>query len=346
MFQVSKRIFAVVLCIAMVMLFAMPAFAAEEAAGETLAESVSYGQIKKSVTFREGPSTAYSKLDKIKKGETVIVMDNTGSWWQVEYDGQVGYVHSSYIKLTTDAPAAETQPTAELTSAINVAEQAVPVTSTTTTTPVAATDPLADKINKARAKNTDCIGWIEVPGTKISDPICYRSDFYYAYYNINRQKSYEGVYTQYGSLQKNNPLYGHNLRKSNDGFHDLHHLQEVALGQKTCMSDSCSKKLSGYGSWYKTAEGRTWNISLFGKTKWEVFAMYEVKQNEPKSTLAFNYTPSISDHWLNYQLQRSQINFGVPVTTADTILTVITCGDNYDSASAQSRLYTFLKCVG
>lgn len=372
MFKAAKPFIAAVLSLVLMLTLTPIAAAQQTVSAWPVAEaalSQVYGKITKSVTFREGPSTAYPKLGSITKGNVVTVLNNAGSWWNIMYNGATGYVHKNYITMTTEAPVNTgivpqntvnaPVPEGQLGSALNINPADTPALPQTPglpytpglpntfNTPAAplATDALAGKVAQAQAVNRDCIGWIEVPGTNISDPILYRSNFYYAYYDINHKKSYNGVYTQYGSLQRNNPLYGHNNRKSNSGFHQMHHLQEGALGKSTCMSNSCSKKVSGYSDWYKTPEGRTWNISLFGRSKWEVFAMYEVDQYEPRTTLTFNYTPTISDYWLNYQLARSQINFGVPVTTADTIITVITCGDNYDSASAQSRLYVFLKCV-
>ena len=49
---------------------------------------------------------------------------------------------------------------------------------------------------------------------------------------------------------------------------------------------------------------------------------------------------------IQHQLSRSQVNFGTKVSADDVFLTIYTCGTNYDSSTAQSRLYYFLKAVG
>jgi hypothetical protein len=36
----------------------------------------------------------------------------------------------------------------------------------------------------------------------------------------------------------------------------------------------------------------------------------------------------------------------VSVSPDDVIMTLYTCGDNYDNSTAQSRLYFFLKAIG
>ena len=79
--------------------------------------------------------------------------------------------------------------------------------------------------------------------------------------------------------------------------------------------------------------------------------MYEVKANEPISTLRNNWSAlsgsgkASVQSWIDGQIKRSQLNFGVDVTASDQLMTLITCGTNYDSATANSRLFVFLKNV-
>ncbi len=212
------------------------------------------------------------------------------------------------------------------------------------------TDVNADEIAKAYAKNDDTIGWISVPDTNIEYPILYASNWYYADHNINKSDSLEGVYPFVNKLTKNVVIFGHNLRKSETGFHEMHHMQEAALGYNYCQADQCGESLgSKHDDW--ASENSVWDISVFGKEKWQVYAMYEVSANESITTLRNNWNYNISSNdstvqrWIDGQVARSQIDFNVNVTSDDQLMTIVTCGTNYDSATANSRLFVFLKCV-
>ena len=305
---------------------------------ETVVTAVVTGR----VNFRTEPNTSCKSMGFLNKNTQAIVLDNTSTpgWWKVSIDGKEGYVTADYIKLTEGQPAPAPAP-----------ETQKPQSSTPSQVKPSGKDPNASKIAAAKKKNSDTIGWIRVPNTNIDDPILYRSNFYYADHDINKKSSLEGVYPYYGVKTKNIALFGHNLRGSGKGFHEMHHMQETALGYSRCQTGSCKKSLgSKHANWVK--DNRIWDISIFGMTKWEVWAMYEVKANEPMSTLRNNWSPlkgasnSTVQNWINGQLKRSEVNFGVSVSPKDQFLTIITCGTNYDSANANSRLFIFLKNVG
>ncbi len=393
------------------------------------------------VMLRTGPGTNYASLNKVAKGATVTVLDNTATsgWWKVNASGQEGYITAQYLKITgtTTTTASSTAVTKEvvtirktvlrtgpsrsfdlvtniapgehvsildasfsktwvpaayngLTGYIDMAHvkedsllsaESAPATAKPAATPVPTAAPadntasnaqtatgdtageatktdinvgagsLAQKIAGAKKINSDTVGWIKVPGTNVDEPILYRANWYYASHNIYKKKSYEGVYPFANSLSKNVVIFGHNLRGSGQVFHQLHHLQEGALGYSKCQSGACKRAISSsQQDWYKTGAGRTWDISIFGKQRWEVFAMYEVKAKEPIATLRNNWNLGANINgsvksWIDYQLNRSEIKFGVPVSEKDQFMTLITCGTNYDSASANSRLFVFLKNV-
>lgn len=291
------------------------------------------GVITNTTHLYDGTAGNAKRLTTIRKNTAVTVLDTAGSRWQVSYNGETGYVPSKDVKLGMPDEKATTKTTTGAKKATTA-------------------DVNAAKIAKATAKNSDTVGWINVPGTNIDEPILYRANFYYAYRNIDKKKSYEGVYPHTNKDTKNIVIYGHNLRGSATIFHHLHHLEESARGYTKCQHSKCSRSFSsGTKDWHKTSAGRTWNISIFGYQKWEVFAMYEVKKNEPISTLRTNWTtnPSNMDSWIGKQVERSKsymgFDFGVSVSGKDKIMTLITCGTNYDSATANSRLFVFLKNV-
>lgn len=50
-----------------------------------------------SVNFRSGPSTNYSSICKLNKGDKVEYIGESGSWIKVKFEGKTGYVYGSYI---------------------------------------------------------------------------------------------------------------------------------------------------------------------------------------------------------------------------------------------------------
>ena len=56
-----------------------------------------------SLNFRTGPSTSYSIINVLMKGQKVEYISTSGSWLKVKYNGVTGYVHGDYVtKGTTD----------------------------------------------------------------------------------------------------------------------------------------------------------------------------------------------------------------------------------------------------
>lgn len=298
----------------------------EEKADAAPAATGVAGYTTQATRFRKTASSSGSSLGTIKEYVAVTVLDSTSNknWWKVSYNNKEGYLSTKHVALG-EADAAALSVVAASGKDVN-----------------------ASKIASAKSKNKDVVGWLNIPNTNMDEPILYAPNWYYANRNINKSKSYDSVYPHTSRLTKNLVLYGHNLRGSNACTHQLHHLQEAALGYSRCQSGACGRSFSsGLGSWYKNTDGRVWNISIFGTQKWEVFAMYEVSKNEPKTTLRNNWntSPTNMDSWIKGQLRRSEIDFGVSVSAKDKIMTIITCGTNYDSATANSRLFVFLKNV-
>lgn len=50
------------------------------------------------LNLREGAGTSYDVIRVIPKGAKVTVLKESGSWTKVKYDGDTGYVFSSYLK--------------------------------------------------------------------------------------------------------------------------------------------------------------------------------------------------------------------------------------------------------
>lgn len=211
------------------------------------------------------------------------------------------------------------------------------------------TPPPADKTSGPQPKNyseavkinSDCIGWIKVPNTNIDYPIMYdpSGDWFYNNHDIYKNSTGNpgagSIYTYYNVLTRNVIISGHNMRKAGSMFHELHKIQD----KKNSLT---------------TKANRTFSVQIFGKTTWEVFALYETKDDEPESTLKYNIqhlsakddsNKAAIEEWIAKQKKRSEVDLDVSVKADDILMTLITCGDNYDYSDAQSRLYVFLKCV-
>ena len=256
------------------------------------------------------------------------------------------------IATPTDTPAATPVPTSNVPAYVS---------------------PYTQKIADARAKNSDTVGWFAISGTNIEYPIMYGDNWYYANHDLNKKEITSGsIYSHFSdayyasflsqtniNLKQNIVITGHNSRVSGTMFHQLHHIQEVNLGKTKCAYAKCTSAVLDPNVLpnFSTPEGRTWDISILGiDAQWEVWAMYEVDEKEPESTLYYNtwfpsdkkYYPEnqkeIQD-WIDKQVSRSQYDFNAQVGVTDQFLTIYTCGDNHDSDTAQSRLYFFLKQV-
>ena len=54
-----------------------------------------------SLRLRSSASTSSQTLDYAPRGEVVTVLGKTGSWYRVNYNLQIGYMHQDYLRYTT-----------------------------------------------------------------------------------------------------------------------------------------------------------------------------------------------------------------------------------------------------
>ena len=50
-----------------------------------------------SVNFRTGPSTSYSSMGKLNKGDKVEYIGISGEWVKIKFNGKTGYAHGDYV---------------------------------------------------------------------------------------------------------------------------------------------------------------------------------------------------------------------------------------------------------
>jgi len=91
------------------------------------------------VRFRSGPSLGSSVYDYLHTGTTVAVNGQCGDWYEVEYNGTVGYISSSYLTMggvyVPSAPSVDNS----YAPAPSTPEQTAPVTPPVADTPVVET---------------------------------------------------------------------------------------------------------------------------------------------------------------------------------------------------------------
>lgn len=55
--------------------------------------------------FRRGPGTSHGVISALPRGTRVEILEGSGAWLKVRVRGAIGYVHGSYVKIESSAPA-------------------------------------------------------------------------------------------------------------------------------------------------------------------------------------------------------------------------------------------------
>ena len=96
--NVSKRIVSLVL--AFFLFVGMTAGNADAASARQMKEGIARVTAS-TLRLRAGASTDSATLSYAPKNDIVVVLEKTGDWYKVIYDLQTGYMHSSYLDVTT-----------------------------------------------------------------------------------------------------------------------------------------------------------------------------------------------------------------------------------------------------
>ena len=69
------------------------------------ADTIQNLTINKSVNFRVAPNVNSTKIDKLKKGQTVEYLGKSGNWYKIKYNGRTGCIYKTYVSAvsTTEA---------------------------------------------------------------------------------------------------------------------------------------------------------------------------------------------------------------------------------------------------
>lgn len=174
-------------------------------------------------------------------------------------------------------------------------------------------------------ENSDFKGWITVPNTNIDNPI-YQTDNndFYLNHNQKKQKSvYGAVFFDYrntiteNETDKNLVIYGHNM-KNGSMFANLNKYKELSFYKQN-----------------PTVEFST----LYKKSTYKVYAAFVLNASKADDG---GYIYNISrksfaddddfESWVSEARERSLISTGVDVNKDDSIITLVTCTNDFDNA--------------
>ena len=303
--------------------------------GGTASNTTVYGVTTATCNFRIGsdtPSAKVSGCNTIPKGASVVILDNTsgGKYWKVNYKTYTGWIYGPYVKISS-APGGTTGGTSG------------GATSGTT----------GGTLSYASytGSSADQWGYMQVDGTNISQAIyCNAIDkkgnFYYNAYSSSYNYFYALSYLT-------NPIaviYGHNMRKSGTGMHQLHHVQNAWLGKAKC--EYCGKDCSG-------AKTSVFNINYNGSSRWQLVGFFEASSSTVSSSttrkniqlmaaMQSYRTGAALQEWINYMMGYCNSSYkGATLgsmTSNDKVMVIVTCADS--SGDSYQRMYMLLKAVG
>lgn len=196
-------------------------------------------------------------------------------------------------------------------------EAAVPSASASASAPgTVYVDPYADALSAMdfsalREANGDVLGWILIPGTRISYPLVQGPDNqYYLTHTWKKQSSVVGaVFLEYSNSRDfsdfNTLIYGHRM---NDG--------SMFAGLKYYKQKSYYKS---HPAVYITDDS--------GTRKYDIFAAYEVSTQGDTYRIG-QQSDSAKQTYIDYCLAQSLYDTGVVPTVDDRIVTLSTCTGN------------------
>lgn len=304
----------------------------------TTSGSTSYatGVTTATCNFRTGPSTSYAKVSgctQIPASKQITVLDSTSSskYWKVTYNGYTGWICNSYAKIISGTTTTGT-------------------TTGTTTTPTTGTTSGSLKYARYTGTSQDIWGSIQIDGTNINgyiycNAIDSKGNFYYNAYSSSYNYFYALSY--YGSPIE--VIYGHDMRKSGVGFHELHHVQNAWLGVSKCENDGAS--CSG-------AKTSVFNINYDGSTRWQLCGFFELSSATMSSSssrkniniyasMQSNLTGAAKQKWIDTMMSYCVSTYKgatlASMSSSDKVMLLVTCADK--SGNDYQRFYMLLKAI-
>lgn len=181
------------------------------------------------------------------------------------------------------------------------------------------------KFDLLKSQNPDVVGWINIAGTEVDNPV-YQTDNndYYVKHDMDKKSnSYGALFLDYRcninpmSLSRNQIIYGHNMRYG-AMFGTLDEYRDINYYRKNPIISF---------------------DSLYEKRSYKIFAIMIVNDSED-STFGYSYsayrTAFTNDtdfmQWIKYSQDRSLFDIPVDINADDEIITLSTCCYDFDNA--------------
>lgn len=156
---------------------------------------------------------------------------------------------------------------------------------------------VSEQLAEVRAQNTDAVAWLQIPGTRIDDPVVCGSDneFYLKHDYLGNKDIAGAIYQDFrnaGTFSgRHSILYGHNM-KDGSMFHNLRYFKEEDFARKN---------------------NRIVLETLDGMTEWQIFASYVMTTDFYVIQTVFSDDPEYQA-FLDALIDKSDVDYGVDVT--------------------------------
>lgn len=176
-----------------------------------------------------------------------------------------------------------------------------------------------------KAENSDFTGWLTIPGTQVDNPVYQTTDdSYYLDHNSKKEKSRYGALffsskNEISSAQtdQNLIIYGHNM-KNGSMFGSLKELRSLPF-------------LREHGTVELTTENR--------KTVYKIYAVFvlNARKADDDGYIYNLFRKNFRDDedfqsWVDEAKQRSLIRTDLDVRMDDSLLTLVTCANDFENA--------------
>ena len=180
----------------------------------------------------------------------------------------------------------------------------------------------AADLDACKAVNSDFIGWLQIPGTKVDYPVVLTNDVdYYLDHTFDRQENIIGCLfslgkSDYCAPSRNIAVYGHHMRRSRATtmFQPLHEYKSAS---------------------FRNAHVDIYFDTLYGSRSYTVFAVINKRESDWDASAADFASEADYQAFLDRAMEWSLYDTGVSVSTDDHILTLITCDRDYHSDDGQ-----------
>lgn len=163
-------------------------------------------------------------------------------------------------------------------------------------------------ISELQSQNPDTVGWIQIPGTRISYPLMRTSDdSYYLNHTFSKKVNSAGsifveTLNSGDFTDLHTIIYGHNMKNGS-----------MFAGLKEYSSAS-----------YLVAHPNIYIDLADGTHAYQIFSVYEAEADSDSYTIGFA-PDEVYEEYLNMIKGRSQYDTSVTVTKEDSIITLSTC---------------------